>query len=207
MLVKLIVGLGNPGQEYAATRHNIGFMVVDRLKRELHATETRKRFRAEIAEAFVGGEKLVLMKPQTYMNLSGISAREAAHWYKAAIEDILVVVDDIELPFGASRMRAGGSSGGHNGLKSLTAELGSDQYPRLRLGVGRGSGDARRQVLSRFSKEEEMELPEIIATGAECVLLWRSEGIVTAMNRCNRRPEPPTTAPPVITPAADATPS
>lgn len=206
-MVKIIVGLGNPGQEYAATRHNIGFMVVDRLRRELHAAETRKRFRAEIAEAFVGGEKLVLMKPQTYMNLSGISAREAAQWYKVAIDDILVVVDDIELPFGASRMRGGGSSGGHNGLKSLAAELGSDQYPRLRLGVGRGSGDARRQVLTRFSKDEEQELPEIIATGADCVLLWRAEGITTAMNRCNRRPEPPTTPPPAISPDSAVTPS
>jgi PTH1 family peptidyl-tRNA hydrolase len=182
-------------------------MVIDRLKRELHATDTRKRFRAEIVEAFVGGEKLVLIKPQTYMNLSGISAREAAHWYKAALDDILVVVDDIELPFGASRMRAGGSSGGHNGLKSIAAELGSDQYPRLRLGVGRGSGNARSQVLSRFSKEEEQELPDIIATGTECVLLWRAEGITTAMNRCNRRPEPPTTPPPVITSVPEASPS
>jgi PTH1 family peptidyl-tRNA hydrolase len=206
-LVKIIIGLGNPGQEYATTRHNIGFMVVDRLKRELHATDTRKRFRAEIAEAFVGGEKMVLVKPQTYMNLSGISAREAAHWYKAALEDILVVVDDIELPFGASRMRPGGSSGGHNGLKSIAAELGSDQYPRLRIGVGRGSGDARRQVLSRFTKEEEQELSGIIATAAECVLLWRAEGITTAMNRCNRRPEPPTTPPPVTTSVPEASPS
>lgn len=206
-MVKIIVGLGNPGQEYAATRHNIGFMVVDRLKRELHASETRKRFRAEIAEAFVDGEKLVLVKPQTYMNLSGISAREAAQWYKASLEDILVVVDDIELPFGASRMRAGGSSGGHNGLKSIAAELGSDQYPRLRLGVGRGSGDARRQVLSRFGKDEERELPEIIAAGADCVLLWGAEGITSAMNRCNRRPEPLTTPPPVVTAAQEGTPS
>lgn len=205
-MVKIIVGLGNPGQEYAATRHNIGFMVVDRLKRELHA-ETRKRFRAEIAEAFVGGEKLVLVKPQTYMNLSGISAREAAQWYKAALEDILVVVDDIELPFGANRMRSGGSSGGHNGLKSIAAELGSDQYPRLRLGVGRGSGDARRQVLSRFSKDEEQDLPEVIAAGADCVLLWRAEGITTAMNRCNRRPEPPATSSPPPRPDAEVTPS
>ena len=206
-MVKIIVGLGNPGQEYAATRHNIGFMVIDRLRRELHATETRKRFRAEIAEAFVDGEKLVLMKPQTYMNLSGIAAREAAQWYKASAEDILVVVDDIELPFGASRLRAGGSSGGHNGLKSVAAELGSDRYPRLRLGVGRGGGDARRQVLSRFSKEEEQDLPEIIATGAECVLLWRAEGVISAMNRCNRRPETPTTPPPVTTPVPVAPPS
>ncbi|MCA9877528.1 MAG: aminoacyl-tRNA hydrolase [Thermomicrobiales bacterium] len=206
-MVKIIIGLGNPGKEYAATRHNIGFMVIDRLRRELHATETRKRFRAEIAEALVGGEKLVLVKPQTYMNLSGISAREVAHWYKATLAEILVVVDDIELPFGASRMRAGGSAGGHNGLKSIAVELGSDQYPRLRLGVGRGAGDARRQVLSRFSQEEEQELPEIIATGADCVLLWRAEGIQLAMNRCNRRPEPPTTPPPVTTAAPAGTPS
>lgn len=206
-MVKIIVGLGNPGQEYAATRHNIGFMVVDRLKRELHATDTRKRFRAEIAEAFVGGERLVLMKPQTYMNLSGVSAREAARWYKASLEDILVVVDDIELPFGASRMRAGGSSGGHNGLKSIAAELGSDQYPRLRLGVGRGSGDARRQVLSRFSKDEDQELPEFIASGADCALLWRAEGITTAMNRCNRKAESATTPPPAVIPVSDVKPS
>lgn len=200
-MVKIIVGLGNPGQEYAATRHNIGFMVVDRLRRELHATETRKRFRAEVSEAFVGGEKLVLLKPQTYMNLSGISAREAAQWYKTPLEDILVVVDDIELPFGASRIRPGGSSGGHNGLKSIAAELGSDQYPRLRLGVGRGKSAAHSHVLSRFNKDEEQALPEFIATGANCVLLWRAEGITAAMNRCNRRPEPPTTPPPIT--AAD----
>lgn len=206
-MVKIIVGLGNPGQEYAGTRHNIGFMVVDRLKRELHAPDTRKRFRAELSEVYVGGEKLVLVKPQTYMNLSGISAREAAQWYKASLEDILVVVDDIELPFGASRMRAGGSSGGHNGLKSIAAELGSDQYPRLRLGVGRGSGDARRQVLSRFSKDEERELPEFVGSGADCVLLWRAEGITTAMNQCNRRPELPTTPPPIPRPAPEGTPS
>ncbi len=206
-MVKIIVGLGNPGQEYAATRHNIGFMVVDRLKRELHAAETRKRFRAEVAEAFVGGEKLVLLKPQTYMNLSGISAREAAQWYKASLEEILVVVDDIELPFGTSRMRGGGSSGGHNGLKSIAAELGSDQYPRLRLGVGRGSGDARRQVLSRFSKDEEPELPDFIAASADCVLLWRAEGITTAMNRCNRRPEPPETPAPAASPDGGVAPS
>lgn len=202
-MVKIIVGLGNPGKEYAATRHNIGFMVVDRLIRELHVTETRKRFRSEIAEAFVGGEKLVFLKPQTYMNLSGIAAREAAQWYKASLEDILVVVDDIELPFGASRLRAGGSSGGHNGLKSIAAELGSDQYPRLRLGVGRGRGDARQQVLSRFSKDEEQELPAIVGAGAECVLLWRAEGATAAMNRCNRRPAPPP-VPPVNTAAPEA---
>ena len=206
-MVKIIVGLGNPGQEYAATRHNIGFMVVDRLKRELHATDTRKRFRAEIAEAFVGGERLVLMKPQTYMNLSGVSAREAARWYKASLEDIVVVVDDIELPFGTSRMRAGGSSGGHNGLKSIAAELGSDQYPRLRLGVGRGSGDARRQVLSRFSKDEEQELPEFVASGRGLRAPRRAEGITTAMNRCNRKPEPATTPPPAVTSVSDVTPS
>ena len=202
--MKIIIGLGNPGRDYAATRHNIGFMVIDHLIRELHVTETRKRFRAEVAEAFVGGEKVVLVKPQTYMNLSGISVREVAAWYKAPQENLLVVVDDIDLPFGASRMRAGGSSGGHNGLKSIAAELGTDQYPRLRLGVGRGSGNARRQVLSRFSKDEELELPAFVASGAECVLLWRAEGIIVAMNRCNRRPEPAAPPPPAPAPPPEA---
>lgn len=205
IVVKIIVGLGNPGKEYAATRHNIGFMVVDRLIRETGATESRKRFHAELAETFAGGEKLVLVKPQTYMNLSGRSVREVAQWYKAGLDDILVVVDDIELPFGATRIRAGGSSGGHNGLKSITADLGSDQYPRLRLGVGRGSGNAIRQVLSRFSSAEEAELPDFVANGAECALLWRAEGALATMNRCNRKPEPPTTKPPRTTTTSTST--
>jgi PTH1 family peptidyl-tRNA hydrolase len=188
--VKIIVGLGNPGREYAATRHNLGFLVVDEIARRLSAHPPRTRFRAEVAEAFDAGEKLVLVKPQTYMNLSGIAVRETAHWYKVRPEEILVVADDIDLPFGTLRMRAGGGSGGHNGLKSIFAELGTDQVPRFRIGIGRGPGHATRQVLSRFTADEARLLPELVQTAADCVLLWAREGVIAAMNRCNRKPEP-----------------
>ena len=187
--MKIVVGLGNPGREYAATRHNIGFMVVDEFAARLGALERRGRFRAQLAEGFDNGEKLVVVKPQTFMNLSGISVREAVSWYKIATEDLLVVADDIDLPFGASRMRPGGGSGGHNGIKSILEELGTDQVPRLRIGIGRGRGGATRQVLTRFTSEEEAALGEIIDTAADCVQTWARQGIIAAMNRCNRRPD------------------
>jgi PTH1 family peptidyl-tRNA hydrolase len=193
-VVKVIVGLGNPGREYAATRHNVGFMVVDELARRLSSTDRRSRFRAEVTEVFARGEKLVLVKPQTYMNLSGISVREATRWYKTPTEDVMVVADEIDLPFGTLRMRAAGGSGGHNGLKSIFAELGSQEVPRLRIGVGRGSGHATRQVLTRFNPEEARMLPEIVAAAAECVLDWERHGVIDAMNRCNRHIEPPAPA-------------
>jgi PTH1 family peptidyl-tRNA hydrolase len=190
--VKIIVGLGNPGREYAATRHNLGFKVVDELARRFSVVERRSRFRAELAEIFVEGEKVVLVKPQTYMNLSGSSVREVAHWFKVDPGQLLIVADDIDLPFGTIRLRAAGSSGGHNGLKSIFAELGTQDVPRLRIGVGRGPGHATHQVLNRFNKDEERELPDIVRTAADCALEWRSQGIVPAMNRCNRRPDKPT---------------
>lgn len=189
--MKIIVGLGNPGREYATTRHNLGFMVVDEIARQLHAGAGRRRFHAELLEASDGGEKLVLAKPQTYMNLSGRSVREICQWYKVPPEEILIVTDDIDLAFGAIRMRAAGSSGGHNGLKSIFADLGTQNIPRLRVGVGRGSGHAIRQVLTRFSPEEARELPDVVQAAAECALTWRREGITIAMNRCNRRQEKP----------------
>jgi PTH1 family peptidyl-tRNA hydrolase len=193
--VKVIVGLGNPGREYASTRHNLGFMVVDEIARRLSAGETRRRFRSELAEGFDGGEKLVLVKPQTYMNLSGSAVRETANWYKIPSNEILVVVDDIDLPFGTIRMRPGGGSGGHNGLKSIIADLGTDEFPRLRLGIGRGRGVATRQVLGRFNQEEERELPELVRSAADCALDWGRSGVILAMNRCNSRAESPTPDP------------
>src|SRR4051794_21998168 len=186
-IVKIVVGLGNPGREYATTRHNLGFMVVDELARRFHAEGWRNRFRAELAQVSDGAERLVLVKPQTYMNLSGTAVREALHWFKVAPQDSLIVVDDIDLPFQTIRMRAKGGSGGHNGLKSIFAELGTDDIPRIRLGVGRGSGDASRQVLSRFSAPELVEVPAIIEAAADCATSWVRDGIIAAMNRCNRR--------------------
>ena len=120
--MKIIAGLGNPGREYANTRHNLGFMVVDEIARRLPPVERRNRFRAEVLEIFASGEKIILVKPQTYMNLSGASVREAMRWYRVPLEETLVIADDIDLPFGAIRMRASGGSGGHNGLKSIIAE-------------------------------------------------------------------------------------
>lgn len=197
--MKIIVGLGNPGREYAATRHNLGFMVVDEIIRRFPVRDRRSRFRAELVELFAIGEKVVLVKPQTFMNLSGISVREAARWYKVGTDEILVVADDIDLPFGTTRMRARGGSGGHNGLKSMIAELGAEDFPRLRIGIGRGPGHVTQQVLTRFSQEEERELPTIVRAGADCVLDWHEHGIINAMNRCNARAEPvkePTTSHP-----------
>jgi peptidyl-tRNA hydrolase, PTH1 family len=189
LVVKIIVGLGNPGREYAATRHNLGFMVVDELGRRLDAKERRNRFRSDLVEVFDGGEKVVLLKPRTYMNLSGSAVREAVNWYKTPLDDVLVVVDDIDLPFGSMRLRAKGGSGGHNGLKSIISELGIDAFSRMRLGVGRGPGPATRQVLSRFTSDEARVLPSVLQTAADCALEWERNGINNAMNRCNRTPE------------------
>ena len=187
--VKIVVGLGNPGREYAATRHNLGFMVVDELARRLAAAERRNRFRSDLVEVSDGGEKVVLLKPRTYMNLSGSAVREAVNWYKTPLDDLLVVVDDIDLPFGSIRLRAKGGAGGHNGLKSIIAELGIDSFSRLRIGIGRGPGPATRQVLSRFTSDEERVLPDVLQSAADCVLEWERYGIINAMNRCNRAPE------------------
>src|SRR5918994_1533096 len=191
--VKIVVGLGNPGREYAATRHNLGFMVVDELARRLAVSERRNRFRSDLVEVFDEGKKIVLLKPQTYMNLSGAAVREAVNWYKTPLDDVLVVVDDIDLPFGSLRLRARGGSGGHNGLKSIIAELGIDTFSRMRIGIGRGPGHATRQVLSRFTSDEERVLPSVLEQAAGCVLEWERHGIIDAMNRCNRTPgsEPP----------------
>lgn len=201
MSVKIVVGLGNPGREYAATRHNLGFMVVEELARRLSATTARARFRSELAEASHDGEKVVLVKPQTYMNLSGLAVRETAHWYRAAAEDVLIVLDELDLPFGAVRMRGSGSAGGHNGLTSVIEQLGTNDVPRLRIGIGRGAAIARAQVLSRFGPDEAAALPEIVRRAADCCLVWLEAGIITAMNRCNQKPLPvaeqPSEQPPV----------
>jgi PTH1 family peptidyl-tRNA hydrolase len=162
-------------------------MVVDEVGRRLRIENRRTRFRADLAEGRDGDEKIVLVKPQTYMNLSGVSVREILHWYKARLADILVVADDIDLPFGNVRMRAKGGSGGHNGLKSIISELGTDEFARLRVGIGRGRGEATGQVLGRFNSDEERVLSEIVRAAADCAIDWHRVGIILAMNQCNRR--------------------
>ncbi len=192
--MRIVVGLGNPGREYASTRHNVGFMVVDELARRAGGVAFRKRFKSELGEAFLGGGKLVLVKPQTYMNLSGHAVREVLAWYHAPVDSLLLVLDELDLPFGTLRMRARGSAGGHNGLASIVEQIGHDAVPRLRIGIGRGRSSASARVLSRFSQDEERVLPDVVAEAADAVVLWAEQGIVAAMNRANA---PKTDAAPV----------
>jgi PTH1 family peptidyl-tRNA hydrolase len=187
--MRIVVGLGNPGREYAQTRHNVGFMVVDELARRHGASGWKKRFRSELAEIAISGEKVILVKPQTYMNLSGHATREAINWYHTPLDNVLVVSDDLDQPFGALRMRAQGSAGGHNGLASIIEQLGTNRLPRLKLGIGRGPSTSTAHVLSRFSQGQENELPELVARAADAVEVWATEGIVAAMNKANRRVE------------------
>lgn len=186
--MKIVVGLGNPGREYVATRHNLGFMVVNSLFRRINGTQLRSRFRSELAEANVDGEKVIMVMPQTYMNLSGNAVREVANWYKVPPEDILIILDELDLPLGVNRLRGNGSSGGHNGLGSIIEQLGTTEIPRLRVGIGRSGATARVQVLSRFTPEETKQLPEIVERATDCSLMWLREGLIPAMNACNQKP-------------------
>lgn len=186
--VHVVVGLGNPGTRYERTRHNVGFLVVDTLARKLDVHDWRTRFDAEVVTADVDRHRLVLVKPMTYMNLSGTAVREVVHWYRVPLDHLLVVYDDVDLPFGRLRLRAGGGSGGHHGVESIVAALGSDRFARLRVGIGRPS-DGRTvtaHVLSRFSPEEEQRLPNILDRASEAVLVWCRDGLAPAMNRFNR---------------------
>lgn len=183
--VQLIVGLGNPGTKYAETRHNAGFFVVDELAKRLGNPGWKKRFRAEVAEVRLDDRRLVLLKPQTYMNDSGLSVREAINWYRVPRDRVLIVVDDLDQPFGQLRVRAKGSAGGHNGLKSIFAETGSQDYPRLRIGIGRGPHQTISHVLSRFSPEERAELDVVIGKAAAAVEFWSRNGTLETMNEFN----------------------
>ncbi len=183
--MKAIVGLGNPGNQYAGTRHNIGFMVVDKLASEFGAGTPKARFKSLVTEVTIGSEKVVLLKPQTYMNLSGDAVRLMGSWYKLYADEILIVLDELDLPFGTLRLRERGSAGGHNGLSSVIQQLGTNEFPRLRVGIGRGRSSATAQVLSKFSSDEQRELPFVIADAADAATLWVREGAVTAMNKIN----------------------
>jgi PTH1 family peptidyl-tRNA hydrolase len=183
--VQIIVGLGNPGSKYAETRHNAGFFVIEELARRMQAPPSRKRFHAVIQEARLGDRRFVLVQPQTYMNDSGLAVREIVNWYRAPHDQVLIVVDDLDQPFGQIRLRAKGSAGGHNGLKSIFSQLGSSDVPRLRIGIGRGPNQTIAHVLSRFSPEERAELDDVIGRAADDVMLWSERGALEAMNLIN----------------------
>lgn len=188
--MKLIVGLGNPGSEYERTRHNAGFMVVDRLiARHAPQEPLRARFHAGVVEAALPGSKTLLIKPTTYMNRSGQSVAEALRFYKLdPPSDLLVIVDDTSLPVGGTRLRASGSDGGHNGLFDIARALGSEAYPRLRVGVGApGEVPLRDYVLRRFAPDQTADLDRALESAADAAEVWAREGVVAAMNQFNTK--------------------
>jgi peptidyl-tRNA hydrolase, PTH1 family len=185
--MKLVVGLGNPGKQYQATRHNVGFDALRLLADQWSAETPRQRFDSLAAEAMVEGERTLLLWPQTYMNLSGQAVRQAVGFYKTPLEDLLVICDDFALDVGRVRIRAKGSSGGQNGLKDVARQLGTEDYHRLRIGVGPvpGGRDAADFVLGRFAPKERELVDVAIADAAAAVACWVKAGVLEAMNRFN----------------------
>jgi PTH1 family peptidyl-tRNA hydrolase len=190
--VKVVVGLGNPGPDYERTRHNVGWWVVDHLADVWRIEGWKRDGEARVASATVAGQRVRLVKPQTYMNLSGAALRpylrrEGFRYMK----DLLIIVDEVALPIGSFRIRAGGSAGGHNGLKSIEGAVGSQEYARLRIGVGpqdpsRRRGDLADYVLGDFGKAEEKDVRGLFPTLTQLVEAWLADGAHAAMNRFNR---------------------
>ena len=184
----LLVFLGNPGPKYECTRHNAGFMAADALARKLGVSINRARFKALTAPAEINGEKVLLLKPQTYMNLSGEAVGEAARFYKILPEHVIVVSDEVSLPLGKLRVRMKGSAGGHNGLESIIASLGSDNFPRVRIGVGappHPDYDMADWVLSVFRNQDLEDMLSAADKAAEAVITYVTDGPERAMNRFN----------------------
>ena len=184
--VKMVVGLGNPGREYADTRHNIGFRVVDSLAQKLKIDVKKRKFAARFGRGESGDKKLILLKPWQFMNRSGSAVAKAMAFYKLSVGDLLVVSDDMALAVGAIRLRAKGSAGGHNGLADVIEKLGTDQFGRLRVGIGKSDRvDDVDYVLSRPSEKERLLLDKATERAQEAVLCWVEHGIETAMNEFN----------------------
>jgi PTH1 family peptidyl-tRNA hydrolase len=184
MGISLVIGLGNPGRQYEETRHNVGFMLLDRIAAANGVTfQSEPKFQAHIAKL---GDGTLLMKPQTFMNLSGRSVRQLLSFYKWEANRILVVYDDVALPLGHLRFREKGSAGGHNGIKSIIEHLGGDEFARLKLGIGASRpGGMTGHVLGKFAPDEREELENMLATALEAVQVSRSQGIALASNRFN----------------------
>ena len=184
----LLVFLGNPGPKYECTRHNAGFMTADAMAKKLGVSINKLRFKALTASAEINGEKVLLMKPQTFMNLSGEAVGEAARFYKVPPEHVIVVSDEVSLPLGKLRVRPKGSAGGHNGLKSIIAHLGSDAFPRVRLGVGappHPDYDMADWVLSVFRNQDLEDMLSASDRAAEAVITYITDGPERAMNKFN----------------------
>ena len=188
--MRLIVGLGNLGEKYSHTRHNVGFDVIDILSQKLDIPVKKLKCRATIGEGMLGGEKIVLIKPQTFMNLSGLTVSDALSWYKAEPKDMLLIVDDIDLPLGQVRIRAKGGPGTHNGLRHIVQCTGTGDFPRVRVGVGAPppEWDLADWVLSKYADEAARKTAfDAYMLAAEAALCWAEHGIDLAMNRHNKR--------------------
>lgn len=183
----LLIGLGNPGREYRDNRHNVGFMLIDRLIVRLNARGMKLQSKAIVTSAAYEDHKLILAKPQTYMNLSGQSAQGLLHFYKLPIENMLVAHDDLDIPFGTIRIRPGGGPGGQKGMASTIEQLGTKDFPRLRIGIGRPPGrmNPADYVLQNFSRDEMKLLSEVVDRAADAALTFVTEGLNKAMNKYN----------------------
>ena len=183
----LLIGLGNPGREYRDNRHNTGFMLIDRIAVRLNARGMKLQSKAIVTSVLYEDKKLILAKPQTYMNLSGHSVQGLANFYKLPLDNLFVAHDDLDLPFGTIRMRPGGGPGGQKGVASAIEQLGTKDFVRLRIGIGRPPGrmDPADYVLQDFSRDETKTLSEILDHAADAVLVFVKEGLDTAMNKFN----------------------
>lgn len=186
--MKIVVGLGNPGRKYAGTRHNVGFDVLDLLARRGQAAGWRGRFESETVEINVDGTPVLLVAPQTFMNLSGQAVRKAVDFYKLPLADLLLVVDDMDLPVGRLRLRADGSAGGQKGLKNTIEHLGTNGFARLRIGIGRPVSGLRgeQHVLQKFAADERPVVDAGIERAVQAVIAWIRQGLPAAMNEFNR---------------------
>jgi PTH1 family peptidyl-tRNA hydrolase len=185
--IYLIIGLGNPGREYRQTRHNVGFILLDRLTTRLKVRFTRMQSKALVASANFEERKIILAKPQTFMNLSGQSVQGLLHFYKLPLENLLIAHDDLDLPLGTIRIRPDGRSAGQKGMTSTIDRLGTDEFPRLRLGIGRPPGQmqAPDYVLQDFSDDEMVVISETLNRAVEASLTWVTQGLDAAMNKFN----------------------
>lgn len=190
----LVVGLGNPGRSYAANRHNVGFMVADELASAAGADSFRSKFNGEYTKVEMSGKEVVLLKPHTFMNDSGRSVQAAMAFFKPRIDQVLVVHDELDLPYGTIRLKAGGGHAGHNGLRSIMACIGAGDFGRIRFGIGRPPpgfrGEVADYVLSNFDSIERSELPDLLKKASETVLEVATRGLSAAMNVHNVRPKP-----------------
>jgi PTH1 family peptidyl-tRNA hydrolase len=185
--MRVVVGLGNPGNKYEGTRHNVGFDVLNELAKRWSADRPKSRYEAEIREATIAGDRTLLVAPQTYMNLSGRSVQPLVKFFQVPLENVLVVCDDLNLKLGQTRLRAAGSAGGQKGLLSIIQVLGTEAVPRLRIGIDRPAPpmDAADYVLSRFRKDELEVIDQAICKAADGIELWIRQGLDAAMNQTN----------------------